>query len=175
MSNEQRSHEDDQGVESAVVERRSPFERIAEDLNRRDAPPANGPASALVTEMCMLLGRYERETAARAVQGDAKPYDVDPYSDILDLAVQFEHARENEDPTVLERFLDDLAGDLDLADVRSLRMAAVAAAEAMGRIALAAREKGMSPDRIAAESGYTASRIAQFIREEKQRRGDSAK
>lgn len=134
-------------------------------------PPRTPASERLVADMLGLFNRYERERAAdRAAQGDTNPYDLDPYSDVLDLAVQYEHARENEDPAVLARFLDDLAEDLDLADVKALRTAAAAVAEAMGRIALAHRERGMSPDRIAAETGYTASRITQFIREERERR-----
>ncbi|MEI5099011.1 hypothetical protein RB200_10675 [Streptomyces sp. PmtG] len=154
---------------------RSAFERIADDLNRRGVPTST-PHGKIVTEMVKLFNEFERETAAdRARKGDTNPYDLDAYSDVHDLAEQFDHARANDDdPADLERFLDYLAEDLELTDVRALRTAAAAVAEAMGRIALAARERGMSPDRIAAETGYTASRIAQFIREEKQRRGASS-
>ncbi|WIC89768.1 serine homologous recombinase [Streptomyces phage SoJo] len=154
-----------------AIRRRSTFERIADDLNSRGVP-TDTAAGALVTDMMNLFNKYERETAAaRAAQGDTNPYDLAPYQDVHDLAEQYEQARANTSkPADLERFLDNLAEDLDLEDVRALRTAAAAVADAMGRIALAAREKGMSPDRIAAESGYTASRITQFIREEKQRR-----
>jgi hypothetical protein len=156
-----------------VSGKRTTFERMADDLNRRGVP-RDTPTKNLVTEMMNLFNNYEREqAAARAADGDTNPYDLAPYSDVHDLAEQFEHAREG-DPADLDRFLDYLADDLDLDDVKALRTAAAAVAEAMGRIALAAREKNMSPDRIAAETGYTASRITQFIREEKQRRGDGA-
>ncbi|MEU5136710.1 hypothetical protein [Streptomyces californicus] len=154
-----------------TLHRRSTFERIADDLNRRGVP-TDTAAGALVTDMMTLFNKYERETAAaRAAEGDTNPYDLDPYQDVHDLAEQYDDARaRTDDPADLERFLDHLAEDLDLADVKALRTAAAAVADAMGRIALAQREKGMSPDRIAAESGYTASRIAQFIREERERR-----
>ncbi|MFI5883528.1 hypothetical protein [Streptomyces sp. NPDC051554] len=147
------------------------FERIAADLNRRGVP-TDTPAGTLVTDMMNLFNKFECETAAaRAAEGDTNPYDLAPYQDVHDLAEQYEDARANtSEPADLERFLDNLAEDLDLDDVRALRTAAAAVAEAMGRIALAAREKNMSPDRIAAETGYTASRITQFIREERQRR-----
>ncbi|MFF9704108.1 hypothetical protein ACF1FE_23455 [Streptomyces griseofuscus] len=158
-------------AEGLGIRRRSSFERIADDLNRRGVPTDN-PTGALVTEMFELFGKYEREqAAARAAEGDTNPYDLAPYAEVHDLAQFYDESRE--DPTALARFLDNLADDLDLADVKALRTAAAAVAEAMGRIALAHREQGMSPDRIAAETGYTASRIAQFIREEKQRRGDA--
>ncbi|MFE1203466.1 hypothetical protein ACFW5V_17415 [Streptomyces sp. NPDC058762] len=157
-----------------TLRRRSTFERIADDLNHRGVPKDTA-AGALVTQMVTLFNEYERDQAARrAANGDTNPYDLDPYQDVHDLAEQYDQARANTtDPADLERFLDNLADDLDLADVRALRTAATAVAEAMGRIALAARERGMRPDRIANETGYTASRIAQFIREERERRASN--
>ncbi|MCO6747850.1 recombinase family protein [Streptomyces sp. IpFD-1.1] len=156
-----------------TVRRRSTFERIADDLNRRGVP-TDTPHGKIVTQMVELFNEFERETAAdRARNGDTNPYDLEPYADVHDLAEQYDDARAQESPADLDRFLDDLAEDLDLADVKALRTAATAVAEAMGRIALAARERGMSPDRIASETGYTASRIAQFLREERERRGDT--
>ncbi|MFF3886587.1 hypothetical protein [Streptomyces sp. NPDC001914] len=156
-----------------TLRRRGTFERIADDLNRRGVP-TNTAAGALFTQMVTLFNEFERETAAeRAREGDTNPYDLDPFADVHDLAEQYDQARANtSEPADLERFLDNLAEDFDLADVKALRTAAAAVAEAMGRIALAARKDGMSPDRIANETGYTASRIAQFLREEKQRRAE---
>ncbi|KUF19578.1 hypothetical protein [Streptomyces silvensis] len=157
-----------------TLRRRGTFERIADDLNRRGVPRET-PAGALVTQMLTAFNEFERETAAaRAAKGDTNPFDLAPYADVHDLAEQYTHARaRTQDPADLERFLDNLADDLDLADVKALRTAAAAVADAMGRIALAHREQGMSPDQIAAETGYTASRIAQFIRQEKERRADA--
>ncbi|MEU4986588.1 hypothetical protein [Streptomyces sp. NPDC021969] len=131
------------------------------------------PATAsdrLVADMLGLFNKYEREkAAARAAQGDTNPYDLAPFEDVHGLTNEFEAARAADDPRALDQFLDNLAEDFHLEDVRALRMANAAVQAAMGRIALAARVRGMSPDRIAAETGYTASRIAQFIREEKVR------
>lgn len=76
-------------------------------------------------------------------------------------------------PTDLDRLLGVVANDFTLDDVRVIRGVAAALADAMPRIAQKAREGGMSPDEIAAESGYTSSRIAQFLREEKKRRDDA--
>ncbi|MDX2986339.1 hypothetical protein [Streptomyces caniscabiei] len=70
----------------------------------------------------------------------------------------------------LDGLLDQIAHDLDLIDVRIMRGAWAAITDAMPRIALAARENGKSPDQIAQATGYTSSRIAQFVRQEKQRR-----
>ncbi|WP_419666892.1 hypothetical protein [Streptomyces sp. 2-1] len=155
-----------------TVRRRGTFERIADDLNRRGVP-TDTPHGKIVTEMFELFNKFERETAAdRALNGDTNPYDLEPFADVHDLAEQYEQAKAD-DPTLFERFLDNLAEDLDLDDVKALRTAAAAVAESMGRIALEARTRGMGPDRIANETGYTASRIAQFLREERERRGDA--
>ncbi|ALM38219.1 hypothetical protein [Streptomyces sp. FR-008] len=70
----------------------------------------------------------------------------------------------------LDRLLDDLADEFDLADVRIVRGVAAALADAMPRIAHQAREQGKSPDEIAQAAGYTSSRITQFIRQERERR-----
>lgn len=129
----------------------------------------------LFEAMLSEFDRYERERAAeRAAQGDTNPYDLAPWEDAHALTNEYEAARASKDPGALDQFLDNLADDFHLDDVRALRMAGAAVQAAMGRIALAHRERGMSPDQIAAETGYTASRIAQFIREEKQRRADRA-
>lgn len=139
-----------------------------------EQPPRDTPKGKLIREMTTLLGQFERETAAaRAAQGDPNPYDLDPLDEVRNIADDYDRHKAS-GPDTLSEFLDLLADDLELADVRALRTAATAVADAMGRIALAAREKNMSPDQIAAESGYTASRITQFIREEKQRRANGA-
>ncbi|MFJ1731485.1 hypothetical protein [Streptomyces sp. NPDC088254] len=128
------------------------------------------PAGKFQAQMLDAIEQYERERAAeRAAQGDTNPYDLAPWEDAHGLTNEYEAARASKDPGALDLFLDNLAEDFHLDDVRALRTAAAAVQAAMGRIALAARVKGMSPDQIAAETGYTASRIAQFIREEKQR------
>ena len=156
-----------------TVRPRGTFERIADDLNRQGVP-TDTAAGALFTDMVSLFNKYERETAAeRAAQGDPNPYDLAPYQDVHDLTNQYDAARASTDPRDLDQFLDALADDFHLDDVRALRIANAAVQAAMGRIALAARKRGMSPDRIAAETGYTASRITQFVREEKQRRAEN--
>ncbi|WP_432155539.1 hypothetical protein [Streptomyces sp. bgisy153] len=146
--------------------------------DQQDAAQGAAPKTAsdrLAAQMLGLINEYERErAAARAAQGDTNPYDLAPWEDAHGLTNEYEAARASKDPGALDQFLDNLADDFHLDDVRALRMAGAAVQAAMGRIALAHREKGMSPDQIAAETGYTASRIAQFIREEKQRRADRA-
>lgn len=173
MSNEQHPRDDERGNEPVGYQTGRSYSatEISRKFRDRKLKPT-ADARALAEHLVAELIQHERDTAARrAAQGDTNPYDVEPYADVHDLARFYDESRANtEDLTDLERFLDNLAEDLDLADVRALRTAAAAAADAMGRIALAHREKGMSPDEIAAQTGYTASRIAQFIRQEKERR-----
>ncbi|MFF4118979.1 hypothetical protein ACFY0P_36800 [Streptomyces sp. NPDC001714] len=68
------------------------------------------------------------------------------------------------------RLLDEVADNFTLYDVHIIRNVAAALADAMPRMAHTAREEGMSPDDIAKRTGYTASRVAQFIRQEKEHR-----
>ncbi|MEK9521444.1 hypothetical protein MIU24_18920 [Streptomyces venezuelae] len=134
-------------------------------------PVVGAPSRRLMADMLELFGKYEREAAAeRARRGDTNPYDLAPYQDVHDLTNQYDAVRNSNDPRDLDQFLDALADDFHLDDVRALRIGNAAVQAAMGRIALAAREKGMSADQIAAETGYTSSRVTQFIREERQRR-----
>ena len=188
MSNEQTPPDDDQDVEPTVAEyHRADASKFPTDPAGQQAAvegmaaahghtfrrgvPTDTAAGALFTDMMNLFNKYERETAAdRARRGDTNPYDLAPYQDVHDLTNQYDAARASTNPRDLDQFLDALADDFHLDDVRALRVANAAVQAAMGRIALAARERGMNPDRIAAETSYTASRITQFVREEKQRR-----
>ncbi|MEU5343017.1 hypothetical protein AB0H18_19635 [Streptomyces sp. NPDC020766] len=97
---------------------------------------------------------------------------IEPFRRLHMLLIARNHrlASRGQGHTDLDRLLDSVADEFTLADVRIIRGMAAALADAMPRIAHKAREEGMSPDEIATESGYTASRITQFIREEKQRR-----
>lgn len=172
MSNEQPPGDHQADAEQRRTSGRSPFERIADDLNRRGVP-TDTPHAKAITQMMAAFNEFERETAAaRAADGDTNPYDLAPYEDVHGLANEYEEARASTDPRALDGFLDNLTEDFHLEDVRALRTATAAVQAAMGRIALAAREKNMSADQIAAETGYTASRVAQFLREEKQRRAN---
>lgn len=65
----------------------------------------------------------------------------------------------------LDALLDDYAAEFDLADIRTLRLAAEAAVAATPRAIKAARDRGMKPPRIADELGLTPSRVYQVLRE----------
>ncbi|MGW5673953.1 hypothetical protein ACWEV4_02480 [Streptomyces sp. NPDC003860] len=151
------------------------FAQIADELNRRGVPTT--ATSRLVGQVVALFDEFEREVRAEvaAVGGDP---DNPGWDDALSRsnlvsvarahrnATQARHAQRGD----LDRLLDDLADEFDLADVRIVRGVAAALADAMPRIAYKARERSMSADEIARQSGYTSSRIAQFIRQEKERR-----
>jgi transcriptional regulator with XRE-family HTH domain len=165
-----------------LAPRRQPstFERIADDLNRRGVP-VNTPAGRLTAQMYALFEEFEQDRRAEIVAAGGTPEDADDdgWGDALSRSNLVSVARAHRNATQphrakegdLDRLLDDLADEFEPADVRIIRGVAAALADAMPRIAHKAREQqGMSPDEIAQKTGYTASRIAQFIRQEKERR-----
>lgn len=157
----------------------STFERIADELNRRGVPVST-PAGRLTAQMYALFEEFEQERRAEIIAAGGSPEDADDdgWGDTLSRSNLVSVARAHRNATQphrakegdLDRLLDDLADEFDLADVRIIRGVAAALADAMPRIAHKHREGGMSPDEIAQKTGYTASRIAQFIRQEKERR-----
>ncbi|WP_326797459.1 hypothetical protein OG946_20230 [Streptomyces sp. NBC_01808] len=134
-------------------------------MNTSDQPtPA---ARDLAEQLIAEVARHERDQAARrAAAGDPNPYDLAPYADVHDLARAYEDTRD--DPAAREQFLDNLADDLDLADIRALRTAGDAAVAATPRVILAAAARGKKPPRIADEIGLTPARVYGIIRDAKQ-------
>jgi hypothetical protein len=106
-----------------------------------------------------LLAEVIQQETDRATGGD----DLDAYQEVRHLAEQYEYARG--DAEGLDYFLDRLADALDLADIRALRLAGEAAVAATPRAIKAAKGRGMTPPRIAAELGLTPSRVYQVLRE----------
>lgn len=101
---------------------------------------------------------------------------ADGSADVLSRAALVNLARDHRTvmrPDVGGQAYDDLieevADTFTLSDVRIMRGAWTAITEAMPRIAYVARKGGKSPDEIAQATGYTSSRVAQFIRQEKER------
>jgi hypothetical protein len=169
MSNEQPPPDDDQG---------DTFGRIADELNRRGVP-IDTPTGRLAAQMIDLFEKFEQERRAEIIAAGGTPEDADDgWGDTLSRSNLVSVARAHRNATRphrteqgdLDRLLDDLADEFSLTDVRIVRGVAAALADAMPRIAHKHREQGMSPDEIARKTGYTASRIAQFIRQEKERR-----
>jgi hypothetical protein len=133
--------------------------RLARHLERGDTPTAR-----LMADMLDLLTQHEREqAAARAANGDTNPYDLDPFEPVHDLANYY--AEHRVDPDKIAEFYDQLADELDLADIRALRLAGEAAVAATPRAIKAHRDRGMKPPKIADLLGLTPSRVYQVLRE----------
>ncbi|WP_019547970.1 hypothetical protein [Streptomyces sulphureus] len=80
------------------------------------------------------------------------------------------YAAHREEPGPLAAYLDGLAGELALADVRALRLAGEAAAAVTPRLVEAAADEGVPPPRIAEELGLTPSRVYTLLREQRRER-----
>ncbi|MFC3347756.1 hypothetical protein ACFOOM_10015 [Streptomyces echinoruber] len=150
----------------------SSFQRIADELNARGVP-VDTAAGRLTATMYALFDKYERERRAEIIAAGGDPDDEWGHtlsrSNLISVARAHRNATRRAEQGDLDRLLDDLADEFDLTDVRIVRGVAAALADAMPRIAYKARER-MSPDEIAQQTGYTTSRVAQFIRQEKERR-----
>lgn len=151
-------------------------DRIVGELNRRGVP-TDTAMGRMTAQMFALFEEFEEERRAEVTAAGGDP-DDDGWDDALSRSNLVSVARAHRNASRrhraeagdLDRLLDDLADEFDLYDVRIIRGVAAALADAMPRIAYKHREQGMSPDEIARKTGYTASRVAQFIRQEKERR-----
>jgi hypothetical protein len=146
------------------------FGRIADELNRRGVP-IDTPTGRLAAQMLDLFEQFERERRAEAVEDE-----VDPLSRaaLVNLARDHRNAmRPDVDDQRYDDLIEEIADTFTLTDVRIMRGAWTAITEAMPRIAYVARRNGKTADEIAQATGYTSSRIAQFIRQEKQRAADA--
>ncbi|MFD5231004.1 hypothetical protein ACFWJ5_21190 [Streptomyces qaidamensis] len=155
----------------------STFERIADELNARGVPVST-PAGRLTAQMYALFEEFEQERRAEiiAAGGTAEDADDDGWGDVLSRAALVNLARDHRsamrpeaNAQQYDALVEEIADTFTLSDVRIMRGAWTAITEAMPRIAYVARMNGKSPDEIAQATGYTSSRIAQFIRQEKQR------
>ncbi|MFF2014018.1 hypothetical protein ACFVWY_33835 [Streptomyces sp. NPDC058195] len=129
-------------------------------------------AARFAERMSTILDEYEQERRAEITAAGGHP-DDDGSRDVLTrrtlASIAYRYDTQSDSPSRRQPLIDELADTFTLADVRIIRTVAAALADAMPQMALASRDAGKRPDRIAAESGYTASRVAQLIREERQR------
>ncbi|MGY0025224.1 hypothetical protein ACVHNB_40480 [Streptomyces sp. YJ-C3] len=123
-----------------------------------------------------VVDLVDNYTADRAGRPRGESAAADGSADVLSRAALVNLARDHRTvmrPDVGGQAYDDLieeiADTFTLSDVRIMRGAWTAVTEAMPRIAYVARQGGKSPDEIAQATGYTSSRVAQFIRQEKER------
>ncbi|MEU7046055.1 hypothetical protein AB0A77_34065 [Streptomyces varsoviensis] len=128
---------------------------------RRNRLEINRPAAEnLRDKMLALITEHERETiAARALAGDPNPTDADPLEYPHEIAEHY--AQLDQRPG----YLDQLANELSLDDVRTLRLAGEAAQAVTPRVVVAEADRGKHPRQIAAEIGLTDSRVYSILRD----------
>ncbi|MCX5161885.1 hypothetical protein OOK39_21860 [Streptomyces sp. NBC_00264] len=136
------------------------------DHNRRAAArsldPTEGTVGRFQRQMIELMNTYERERRAEIIAAGGDPdEDRDPLEAVRDIAAGY-----NADAAdTLDDYLDRLADELTLDDVRALRVAGEAAVAATPRVIWAEADRGMKAPRIADEVGLTVSRVYQILRE----------
>ncbi|MCG7524926.1 hypothetical protein MHW47_10820 [Streptomyces sp. OfavH-34-F] len=153
---------------------REKFERIADELNQRRLTPTSRMGQ-FAAHMLSAIEDYEQEQRERVAEagrqhsGTERP---DPLSRAALVNLARDHRTASRADVPEERYdelVETIADTFTLTDVRIMRGAWTAITEAMPRIAYVARHSGKSPDEIAQATGYTSSRVAQFIRQERQR------
>ncbi|MFE7122465.1 hypothetical protein ACFU99_44285 [Streptomyces sp. NPDC057654] len=147
-------HQDAEGKLSSVeISRRARRNRVQVDR------PA---AEKLRDEMLALITEHERKTVAeRALAGDPNPTDADPLEYAQEIAEHYAQVDQRPD------YLDRLADELTLDDVRTLRLAGEAAQAVTPRVILAEAARGKQPPQIAQEIGLTPSRVYGILREQR--------
>ncbi|MFH8403750.1 helix-turn-helix domain-containing protein [Streptomyces sp. NPDC018019] len=149
---------------SGEIDRRVRRNRRLSDAEMRRLSDADMLREQILT----LIEEHERKTvAARALAGDPNPTDADPLEYVQEIAEHY--AQRDHRPT----YLDQLADELTLDDVRTLRLAGEAAQAVTPRVIMRAAEGGKQPREIAAEIGLTESRVYGVLREER-RKGHEA-
>lgn len=134
---------------------------------RRSRVKGDTPAiDKMRDEMFAVFEEYHRlRVAERALAGDPNPTDAEPLEYVYEIAEQYHRNRETHQHRAA--FLDELAAELTLADVRALRLAGEAAVAATPRVVKDAAERCMKPPQIAAEIGLTERRVQQILREQR--------
>ncbi|WP_329423001.1 hypothetical protein [Streptomyces sp. NBC_01268] len=146
--------------ESATVDA---LQQVADELNRRTKPVAGPATSRLMADMIALFGQYEREAAAdRARRGDPNPYDLDEWKPFEDIADEWMSTEDDEEERAA--FLDRLADQFTLDNLRVLRAVAEAAAAVTPRVVRAERVRYKVPE-IARRAGLTEGRVYQILRD----------
>lgn len=131
-------------------------------MSASDQPTS--PEEQLRAGIFAAVEEYERARRAANANHDQNPLDLDYVRWIAD---NYGASREGGGAEELTAFLDDLANELDLDEVRILRMAGEAAVAVTPRVIGGAADRGMKPPRIADEIGLTPSRVYGILREQR--------
>ncbi|PJN40497.1 hypothetical protein CG747_12560 [Streptomyces sp. CB02959] len=126
------------------------------------------PATQRFTEaMLAIFNEFEHNRRAEIIAAGGDPADDrDPLEYVRVIAEQYER---HQDPQERQAFINSVADDLDLDDVRALRVAGEAAVAATPELIMRNVGRGMKPPQIAEEIGLTPSRVYDLIRKERQR------
>lgn len=143
-----------------------PADKPTADHNRRRAAAllaGASPSERFTAAVLAELEQFMRERRAEiiAAGGDPDEDDRDPLEAVRNIAADY-HA---DAADTLDDYLDRLADELTLDDVRALRVAGEAAVAATPRVIWAEADRGMKAPRIAEEVGLTVSRVYQILRE----------
>ncbi|WKK26554.1 hypothetical protein QZH56_13735 [Streptomyces olivoreticuli] len=136
--------------------------RIADEPNAVGVPATTSPSEKLRAGIFAMFEQYERERREAGTEND------DALDYVRWIADSYDQRRNN--PEAMRAFLDTLADELTLDDVRALRVAAEAAVAATPAVIMRQADRGMQPPRIADEIGLTPSRVYGILREERQKR-----
>ncbi|MFB6846220.1 hypothetical protein ACFCXS_15345 [Streptomyces sp. NPDC056373] len=122
------------------------------------------PAGRFQQQMLEAIEQFERERRSEIIAAGGDPdEDRDPLEYAEWIASQWDATAE--EPNERAALLLQLADELTLEDLRTLRLAAEAAAAVTPRMVVDAAGRGMKPNRIAEASGLTPSRIYSLLRE----------
>ncbi|MGP3975997.1 hypothetical protein ACTWQF_18760 [Streptomyces sp. 8N114] len=145
------------------------------DVSKSPTSPG-GEAAAIVSsverfraQMMKAVEEFDRARRAEliAAGGDSEN-GPDPLGYVRWIADRYDQRRDDCKETAA--FLDGFAHELDLDDVRALRIAGEVAQAVTPRVVEDAAIRGMKPDRIAAAIGLTPSRVYGLLREQRQQR-----
>ncbi|EFL21883.1 hypothetical protein SSOG_01595 [Streptomyces himastatinicus ATCC 53653] len=130
-------------------------------MSASDQPTS--PEEQLRAGIFAAVEEYKRAKRAADANHDQNTLDLDYVRWIAD---NYGASREDGSEE-LTSFLEELANELDLDEVRILRMAGEAAVAVTPRVIEGAAERGMKPPRIADEIGLTPSRVYGILREQR--------
>ncbi|MFZ3569264.1 hypothetical protein ACNYS0_20140 [Streptomyces sp. BH034] len=157
MNNEQRRDDDDSDAPRPAEPTLDGFREQLVDTAEQAPMIQAGMLRAVVS----LLDDYADRARADVPGGDTLSR-----KNLRSVARTYRSTQRAEDGD-LDALLDDLAAEFDLADIRTLRLAAEAAVAATPRAIKAARDRGMKPPQIADEVGLTPSRVYGILREQR--------
>ncbi|MEW1656666.1 MULTISPECIES: hypothetical protein [unclassified Streptomyces] len=120
--------------------------------------PSTAPTDRLMARVIDAFDQYARDRRAAIIEAGGNPDESDdPLGHVRWIAENYEKRRH--DPELLQTHLDRLADELELYDVRVLRVAGEAAVAATPAVILQAAHRGMRAPAIAQAIGLAPARV----------------